>query len=94
MLEIMTEITNGQHSAIYAIFWDMVNMNGMYRKYKHFTAGIIGATLGLGIVYFLRKYGGNKIKQISSYGVRALRNRVVVVNSFRECEVVAETLLR
>jgi hypothetical protein len=90
----MTEISNGRHSAIYTIFWNIIEMSGEYRKNKHFTTGIIGATLGLAVVYFLRKYGGNKIKQIAGYGEKVLRNRVVVVNSFRECEVAAETLLR
>lgn len=90
----MTEVTNTRHFAIYVILWDVMKMSGMFRKHKLFTTGIIGATLGLGVAYFLRKYGGNKIKKITSYGVRAFRDRVVVVNSFRECEVVAENLLR
>jgi hypothetical protein len=90
----MTEVINTRHSAIYVILWDIIKMSGMYLKHKHFTTGIIGATLGLGAVHFLRKYGGNKIKKITGYGVRAFRDRVVVVDSFRECEVVAENLLR
>jgi hypothetical protein len=81
-------------SAVYGTLWDIIKMSGMYQKHKHFTTGIIGATLGLGLVYFSRKYGGNKIKKITGYGVRAFPDRVVVVNSVRECEVVAENLLR
>ncbi|PNF14767.1 hypothetical protein B7P43_G08342 [Cryptotermes secundus] len=69
-------------------------MSGMYWKQRHFTIGIIGTTLGLGVVYFLRKYGEYKIKKITGYGLRTFGDRVVVVNSARECEVVAENLLR
>lgn len=80
--------------AICVNLWDIIKMSGKYWKHKHFTTGIIGTTLGLGVVYFSRKYGGNKIKKIAGYGERALRDRVVVVNTVRECEVAAENLLR
>jgi hypothetical protein len=81
-------------SAIYIILWNIIKMSGMYQKHKHFTTGIIGAALGLGVVYFSRKYVGNKIKEITGYGARAFPNKIVVANSFRECEIVAENLLR
>lgn len=89
-MEIISSLT----SAIYVILWDIIKMSGMYWKHRHFTTGIIGTTLGLGVVYFLRKYGGNKIKKVTGCGLRAFCERVVVVNSVRECEVVAENLLR
>jgi hypothetical protein len=75
-------------------FLDTIKMSEVYQKNRHFTAGIIGATVGLGVVFLLRKYGGNKIKQFLGYGARELNDRVVVVNSFRECEVVGEKLIR
>jgi hypothetical protein len=90
----MTEITNTRPYVIYVSLWDIIKMSGMYPKNKHLTTGIIGATLGLGVVCFLRKYGGNRFKKITGYGFRAPRDRVVVVNSFRECESVAEDFQR
>lgn len=50
------------------------------------------ATLGLGVMYFVRKFGGNKLKLFSVYGVRARREGVAVVSSFKKCEIAAENL--
>jgi len=49
--------------------------------------------MGLGVVYFVRKFGGSKLKQFSVYGVHA-RREGVVVSSFKECEIAAGNLQR
>jgi hypothetical protein len=76
--------------------WDIIKMSRIYEKHKHFATGIIWATLGLGVMYFVRKYRGHafhKQKRVNTPGNGGLE-KVVVVNSFRECEVVAQALQR
>lgn len=69
-------------------------MSTIYQEHKHLAAGIFGATLGLAVVYFVRKCGGSKLKQFGAYGVRVGREGVAVVSSFKECEIAVENLRR
>jgi hypothetical protein len=66
-------------------------MSTIYQQHKRLTSGIVVATLGLGVVYFVRKFGGSKLKQFS---VHARREGVAVVSSFKECKIAAENLQR
>jgi hypothetical protein len=66
----------------------------VYQQHKRLASGIVVATLGLGIVYFVRKFAGSKLKHFSVYGVRARREGIAVVSSFKECEIVADNLQR
>jgi hypothetical protein len=80
--------------AIFAVLWDVSKMSTVYQPHKRLASGIVVATLGLGLVYFVRKFGGSILKKFSVYGVRAGREGVAVVSSFKECEIAAENLQR
>jgi hypothetical protein len=69
-------------------------MSITYQQHKRLASGIVLATVGLGVVYFVRKFGGGKLKQLSVYGVHARREEVAVVSSFKECEIAATNLQR
>jgi hypothetical protein len=92
----MTEAAN-KHFAAFVMLWDIIKMSIICQKPKHFSAGIMCATVSLGVMYFVRKYRGNalkKIKEVSACGDDTLPDKVVVVNSLRECQIVARTLQR
>jgi len=65
----------------------------IHQQHKRLASGIVVASMGLGVVYFVRKFGGSKLKQFSVYGVHA-RREGVVVSSFKECEIAAGNLQR
>jgi hypothetical protein len=90
------ELPNSQTRlfAIFDVLWDVSKMSTIYQQHKRLTSGIVVTTLGLGVVYFVRKFGGSKLKQFSVHGVQARREGVAVVSSFKECEVAAENLQR
>lgn len=92
VLATMTEITGKQHSIVFIMLWDVIKTSRIYQKHKYFTTGIICATLSLGVVCFVRKYGGNALRKIKK--VTACTDKVVVVSSLAECEIVAGTLQR
>jgi len=69
-------------------------MSTTYQQHKRLASGIVVATLGLGAVYFVRKFGGGTLKQFSVFGVHARREEVTVVSSFKECEIAASNLQR
>jgi hypothetical protein len=80
--------------AIFAVLWDVSKMSTIYQPPKRLASGIVVATLGLGVVFFVRRFWGSKLKQLSVYGVRARREGVAVVSSFKKCEIAAENLQR
>jgi hypothetical protein len=80
--------------AIFDVLWDVSKMSTVYQQHKRLALGIVVTTLGLGGVYFVRRFGGSKLKQFSVYGVEARREGVVVVSSFKACEIAAENLQR
>ena len=79
---------------IFDILWGFGKMSTVYQQHKRLASGIVVATLGWGVVYFVRKFGGSKLKQFSVYGVHSRREGVAVVSSFKKCEIAAENLQR
>jgi hypothetical protein len=90
----MTEVSTTQILAIFTLLWDVNKMSTINQQHKRLAAGIVGATLGLGVAYFVRKWWGSKLKQFRGYGLHVRREGVSVVSSFKECEIAAETLQR
>ncbi|KAJ4425777.1 exonuclease 3'-5' domain-containing protein 2 [Periplaneta americana] len=69
----------------------------MSGKHKSFATGIIWATVGLGVMYFVRKYSTTLIRNLKRIRTSSLSSRhekIVIVNTSEECQLSTEELRR